>query len=423
MNYTNIANQPTNNSTLQNLEERFRDAFGDELWTALRAGIGVICALALKDRSHPVVLIYEGPSGRGKSTCINVLEPDREATRNVLYRLDNFTAKAFVSHVANIPRENMAEIDLLPKVKDKALLVKELAPVFRGSDSELRDRFSNLTSVLDGKGFVTASGVHGTRGYEGRYVFNWLGGTTPIPSATDAVMAQLGNRMLRYEISGREFTEEEMLEIAMGFQSQNEEGNCRHLANDYVEQFFAKYPVSSVEQSEIEIPKGLLLMLVRCARLTAQGRVEIVWQDNPSSGQEELVVGSPEGPIRLIYILRQIAQGLALAEGRRVVNYGDMEIVRHVAISSIPRSRRSVLKAVIENDGSITSAELEKRLPVSRPTARHRMRELSATGIVVLRNGAGNDADEVTLAKEWIWLKVGMATPIEPPDDDLKAAQ
>jgi hypothetical protein len=97
----------------------------------------------------------------------------------------------------------MNQVDLLPKLKDKVLLTKELAPLFRGSDDELRANFATLTAVLDGKGHVSASGVHGTRGYDGRIVFNWLGGTTPIPARTDVIMGQMGNRLLRYEIRAR----------------------------------------------------------------------------------------------------------------------------------------------------------------------------------------------------------------------------
>ena len=379
--------------SLTHLKNRFTECFGDDLWMALKAGIGVTCSLALKDRSHPVVLIYEGASGRGKSSIIYAFEPDREETRRVLYRLDSFTSKAFVSHVASVPREHMEEIDLLPKVVDKVLLVKELAPVFRGNENELRDRFSNLTSVLDGKGYKTASGVHGTRGYEGSYIFNWLGGTTPIPAKTDAVMAQLGNRLLRYEIAGKEFSEDELVAIMLDFSRHGQESECRTLL---------------------------------CAKLTAAGRVEVTWQeslDHPGDSGR-FVVGVPEGPIRLLYLFRQIAQGLALAEGRRKIIWGDTFIIRHIAISSIPSARRRVLKAVAGNGGCIDSAHLEKILGVSRPTARRDMNELAATGIVALKKGSGNEADEVELGKDWEWLKLPEARCVDAAHhSDSVAAQ
>ncbi len=90
--------------TLENLEAVITAAYDREVWLAVKAGLGVVCSLALKGRAQPLSLIYEGPSGAGKSTCINMFEPDRESTRKYLYRLDNFTSKAFVTHAANVSR-------------------------------------------------------------------------------------------------------------------------------------------------------------------------------------------------------------------------------------------------------------------------------------------------------------------------------
>src|SRR2546425_11624283 len=201
---TNVAEE------LGQLRQVVIGVYGEELWTAVKTGVAVIGSLSFAHRANPISLIYEGASGRGKSTIINLLAPDRKEIKDVVYRLDKFTPKSFVSHAANVKKSDIKEVDLLPRLKDKVLLVRELAPLFRGREEELRENFATLTAVLDGKGHITASGVHGTRGYEGRYVFNWLGATTPIPSKTDAIMAQLGNRLLRYEIVGREQSEEEL---------------------------------------------------------------------------------------------------------------------------------------------------------------------------------------------------------------------
>ena len=45
--------------------------------------------------------------------------------------------------------EKLKEIDLLPKIELKLLITKELAPIFRGRQDELIDRFSILISVLE----------------------------------------------------------------------------------------------------------------------------------------------------------------------------------------------------------------------------------------------------------------------------------
>ena len=252
---------------LQKLEATVLNHYGPELWMALKAGLAVFASLSLKDRAHPLALIFEGGSGRGKSLVVNVCAPDRDEAKRFAYRLDAFTPKAFVSHAANVSQSRIRGVDLLPKIKDKTLLTKELAPIFRGRDDELRANFATLTAVLDGKGHISASGVHGTRGYEGSYVFNWLGGTTPIPARTDAIMAQLGNRLLRYEIVGTEQSEDELAAFAESYEAVTREDECRSLANDYLCHYFETHPLNSVNPKEIILSKEVAKELARFALL------------------------------------------------------------------------------------------------------------------------------------------------------------
>jgi len=119
----------------------------------------------------------------------------RFRSRPVRYRSDKFTPKAFVTHAANIKKDELAQIDLLPKLNGKVLLTKELAPLFRGREEDLKDNFSILISVLDGKGFTSDSGTHGRRGYSEPVLFNWIGATTPLPPSTHRLMSQLGTRL------------------------------------------------------------------------------------------------------------------------------------------------------------------------------------------------------------------------------------
>ena len=55
-----------------------------------------------------------------------------------VYRSDRFTPRAFVTHAANVRAEQLAKMDLLPKLKNKVLVTKELAPIFRGREEELK---------------------------------------------------------------------------------------------------------------------------------------------------------------------------------------------------------------------------------------------------------------------------------------------
>ncbi len=64
------------------------------------------------------------------------------------YYTDKFTARAFVSHSANVAKEKLVEIDMLPQIKDKILLTPELSALFTGKDDDVREQFGIITRLL-----------------------------------------------------------------------------------------------------------------------------------------------------------------------------------------------------------------------------------------------------------------------------------
>jgi len=387
--------------TLCNVAEVVLHHYSEEIWQGLKAAIGVITSPSLRGRDHCFVLVFEGPSGKGKSIIIRMVMPDRPSTENFLHRVDDFTPASFVSHAANRRRTQLADIDLLPRLRDKTMLTKELAPLFRSDEREMRHNFPTLTSVLDGNGYMTSSGVHGRRGYDGRYLFNWLGATTPIPDRTYKVMSQLGNRILFYEIAAEESSEEDLMTFARNYGTTDAVAECQRVVNNLFEAHFDNRPVESVDPGEIEIPEEIQRGIVRYSQLIAQGRVEV--ENDWGDGVE---AGSPEGPHRIILLLQTLVRGLALADSRTVINVDDLATIRHIAFSSIPRKRRDLLRALLMTEGCLTSAEVENILGITRPTALKRMRELAATGIVVLVAGEQESSEpaQICLGDSWRWL-------------------
>jgi Fic family protein len=102
--------------------------------------------------------------------------------------------------------------------------------------------------------------------------------------------------------------------------------------------------------------------------------------------------------------LRLLAQALALIRGRNEVTDEDLEIIRHIAFSSIPQNRRLMLRALLLKKGDLSSKDAEQELRVSRPTARNWMKELAATGIAEFFPGDNNMPDSLTLSKQYSWL-------------------
>jgi hypothetical protein len=84
---------------------------------------------------------------------------------------DNFTARSFVSHSTELNAEELVEVDMLPKIKNKLFLTPELSPMFTTKEEDLQQLLGIVTRIADGHGYVSDSGAHGHRGYDEDIMF------------------------------------------------------------------------------------------------------------------------------------------------------------------------------------------------------------------------------------------------------------
>ena len=150
----------------------------------------VIAQILLNDVSNPFALALVDVPSSGKTITLNFFDGTPELT----YTTDNFTPASFVSHASNVQRKELGNVDLLPRIRFRTLIVRELGSIFGAKDDDLIKSLGLLTRVLDGEGLETDSGVHGRRGYKGDYLFMLLAGTPPIPPRVFKVMGNFGSR-------------------------------------------------------------------------------------------------------------------------------------------------------------------------------------------------------------------------------------
>jgi hypothetical protein len=215
-------------------------------------------------------------------------------------------------------------------------------------------------------------------------------------------MSQLGNRILFCEVSRTDDSEEELLQLAMDNGTASELDVYGGETMNVLDAHFSKYPIGSFDPRAIEYPRDLLRETVRFAMLISEGRV-LIGRDHVSGETE---AAAAEAPQRIVFLLKTLILGHALINDRHVVIPSDLEIARHVALSSIPSPRKHVLRAVLENGLSITSTELSKCLKVSRPTALKYMNEAGRTSLMTLTEGSEEQSlpAELTLNETWHWL-------------------
>jgi len=404
-NVTEVATVAARMGALEEVEKMV-DLYYPGLAKPVLAELAVFGAMSLAERTKPLSLIFEAGSGTGKTAVVQMAFVVDEGLKNYVYRCDKFTPKSFVSHAANQPGDQLVEIDLLPKLRNKVLITKELAPIFRGRTEYLTDNFSVLIAVLDGKGFTSDSGMRGQRGYQEPIVFNWIGATTPLPKSTHRLMSQLGTRLLFYEIPPISHAEDVLLAYALKDEASKAENECSKQVNKFLAEFYRDHPIGTVEPDTITISEDRGRELVRWGNLLVKGRAEVKYESENGSSWQPISAQPPEGPFRVIDYFKELARGHALINERTKVDGPDLELIEHIAISSVPGHLRPIVRQ-LRRSPSVDSAFAQALCNVSRPTARNYLKELSLLGIAELTKGSPerNQTDEIRLSDPFRWLR------------------
>lgn len=359
-----------------------------ELLLHFIAALSVCAILLLKKGWKPLALVFEGLPGPGKSLVLNCIHGAGDLRPNVkenLYRSDKFSTASFVSQSANVTKNDLAKVDLLPRIKGKVLITPELAPTFRGERDTVEERFGTLARVLDGRGFTVDGGTHGQRGYTGDYCFTWLGATTPLDDAAFAAISNVGNRIFFFDTAPPRPTDEELIELAMVGSSRNKEEECTEVIADFLEHLFTAHPTGSMEAPGIERPEATYL--ASAARTIAKLRAR--------------ADGAAEYEYRLVEWLSQIAAARALVEGSPVVLREHLTIIQHIVVSATRPKLRPLLLALFKSPtGTINVNEAEQALGCSRDTVLNRMEELSKTGICHFTTGEAPKPSSIELTPD-----------------------
>jgi hypothetical protein len=366
--------------------------------------LSVAATLLLEDQQNPVAVNLEGVPSSQKTTLVDFFG----AAEDKCYRSDKFTPKSFVSHSANVKRDQLDQVDLLPRIRHKLFVVPELAPLFGLRHEDLLESFSILTRVLDGQGLSTDSGVHGRRGHVGDYLFAWIGCTTPIPHNVWKTMGKLGSRFLFIEMPSGEQSDAELVRDAAGGVSYRDRVDlCREAVADFLEALWMEtHGVRGVAWKRDGDPDEVLLRIAAFAKVLARLRGTInVWREG-SADDETYNFSTPiiEGPQRAMSLLYALARGHALVHGRRQLTRDDLPIVARAALESSPNDRRAVMRLLLANEGVVSTAEVQAALRCSAPTGRAILETLDKLGVGKLTNPGPPDPTTLTLVEPLRWL-------------------
>jgi hypothetical protein len=368
---------------------------------------------------------------------------------------DSFTPNSFESHNAVLSEKELRKIDLLPKLQNRLFLTPELAPVFTANEDELRKSLGIITRILDGHGLETDSGAQGHRKY-GKTFFVWIGAGVEIPFRVWQLLGTLGHKIYFLRPAIPEKTVQELEKIARENNFQDKFTECENALLEYLIAFDSAPSDNNFSTDEDGIVKvkwnenesGEQAQAITCIAQIAnlqkrlRGTVYVsqsktrtsrynskrssdIDNDNDKDSDKnnreshESSFGATdesdydtdypivEDPSRAVVMLRNLAIGNAISQGRNHINLEDISLIMKVALSTTSRARSELVRFLLRNSGELTTSNIVKENKISSPFAKKTMRELAALGIVEISGVASysNSELKITLKDEYKWFK------------------
>ena len=278
-----------------------------------------------------------------------------------------------VSHSTAVKKEELAKIDILPKIKDRFLLTPELSPTFAKKDDDLIEILGILTRILDGHGYESDTGAHGHRGYTEQMMFVWAGAAVDIPYKVHKYLGTLGPKLYFLILPSNSHSEAEYynnLDKDFG----DKLDKIRIALFDYLE-WFESCPdmIDDLDgvnrKSELhkmtwdfnknkELPKRYIIKLA--ILLSHLRGVVTTWGDtSDSQGLDySYALAIVEDPSRAITQLMNLARGHALSQGRNYITMQDIPLVIKVVFSTASHERVRIFELLIEHQGKLNTSKI-----------------------------------------------------------------
>jgi len=358
--------------------------------------LSVEAQLLLNDVVNPFALGLVDVPSAGKTILLNILNVEP-----LSYATDHFSPAAFVSHATNKRREELPTIDLLPRIRFKVMIVRDLAPIFGAKEEELKKTLAVVTRALDGEGLQPDSGVHGQRGYAGDYLFMMLCGTTPPPPKVFKTMATLGGRMFFLALHSEKKSRKALIAQNRGRHWKTKEKECHAATTSFLHTLWSANPNGVGWDTERD-PEDCLDVIARCADLLASLRSTIETWESDYDGSVTHNAPIKEHPDRINCLFYNLARGHALICGRRQISRDDLWPIIELTLDSASPIRSRVFRHLLKNGGTVNTTDVEKLLDCSPPTARKEMDALSALGVADKFEFSG--ITTITLKDEFGWF-------------------
>lgn len=361
-----------------------------DLVFASKLCMAVTCQLLINDVANPFGVVLVDVPSAGKTITLNFFD----GIDGITYTTDKFTPASFVSNASNRKKEELKDIDLLPRIKDKVFIVRDMATLFSKREDDLNELLGLMTRVFDGEGLKTDTGVFGARHYSGDYNFMFMAASTPPTNRIYKMMSTLGSRLFFVNLRSRDKSEDELAEQLGSSTYKHKQSECHDATERRLQTLWATYP-GGIDWDMSQDKHEHKVIIGRCARLLARLRGAVKTEhEKDEDGEQIYQTAQIEKPDRLNQLFYNLARGNAVSEGRNQISEDDLKPVVELTMDSALPSRSKLIRGLVDNGGTVTTSEAERILGCSKTTARKEMETFETLGI-----GHQTDAKDGTVGE------------------------
>lgn len=324
----------------------------------------------------PVWLLLVGPPGGGKTELLNMFSASDKAMP-----ISKFTKRTLLTGDVSVAQGH----DLLFDMRDKLVIIKDLAPIMEMGKDDQREILSDLRDAYDGL-VIKSWGTGRTTRWEGKFGL--------IAACTDAIdknwklFSELGERFLRVNLKTNSKAQTAFAMQQVGSEDMMR-SNLRRIGKDFLDHY-AEVANEGAPHAHADVISLIMELGVLVARLRSP-----VTRDGSKN-----IVAPPKAEVgtRLSkQLLRLSLANALLYESPEVTKYGEYRIALRAALDCIPIRRVLVLSSLINGDFSV--GQIAERTTLPRTTIQYELEDLRLLRVTQkLSTGSGWGIDEETMA-------------------------
>jgi hypothetical protein len=293
----------------------------------------------------PVWLLLVAESSGGKTEIIDMFSDLQDDKYKLSYSISDLSTNTFISGMQN----NTNETSLLHKINGRIIFIKDFTTILTKNKEEMKTLLGQFREIYDGevnKDFGTGKSVH----WKGRV--GVIAGLTPPAVEVMARQGGMGERFIAYYIN--QPSDEELSQAMKDSYTKDVrkiKTQLRAMVAQYVEAHVLMAETADFDMQSLS--DEILNDLNEVGQFATRARSTML--TDIRSG-DPISLPSIERFPRFTKELQSIAKAFCLMNGRVALTEGQKRILYKIALDSIPRTRRSVLRLLTQYKSVTTGA-------------------------------------------------------------------